>query len=112
MYLLPAQKPGALCLLSLSLSMLLATTTVSAESVADIQKRLNEEVLQKPFSAETEANLNAYIQEATKRGTPPKTEPSRFWRRGYTCADLRRHSWTDYRDCSYYHRFYGRYWPY
>lgn len=91
---------------------LLWVNSVFAESAEDIQRRLNEEVLQKPFNVETEANLNAYIEEATKRGTPPKSEPSRYWRRGYTCADLRRYSWTDYRDCTYYYRYYGYYWPY
>ncbi len=83
-----------------------------ADERSDMQKRLNEQVLEKPFSVESEANLNAYIEEATKRGTPPKSEPSKYWRRGYTCGDLRRYSWTDYRDCSYYHHYYGYYWPY
>lgn len=91
-------------------------TASSPDSFADqrseMQKRLNEQVMEKPFSVENEANLNAYIEEATKRGTPPRSEPSKYWRRGYTCGDLRRYSWYDYRDCSYYHRYYGYYWPY
>jgi len=93
--------------------LLMANSAIAwADERSDLQKRLNEEVLSKPFSVENEANLNAYIEEATKRGTPPKTQPSKYWRNGYTCGDLRRYSWTDYRDCSYYHRYYGRYWPY
>jgi hypothetical protein len=83
-----------------------------AENISDLQKQLNDEVMQKSFSVENEANLNAYIEEATRKGQPPRTEPSKYWRKGYTCADLRRYSWTDYRDCSYYHHYYGYYWPY
>lgn len=83
-----------------------------ADERSEIQKRLNEQVLGNSFSVENEANLNSYIEDATKRGIPPKSEPSKYWRRGYTCNDLRRYSWTDYRDCSYYHHYYGYYWPY
>lgn len=91
---------------------LIQSSSVLADERSEMQKRLNEQVLDKSFSVESEANLNAYIEEATKRGTPPKSEPSKYWRNGYTCADLRRYSWTDYRDCSYYHHYYGYYWPY
>lgn len=83
-----------------------------ADNMSDLQKQLNAQVMQKPFSVENEANLNAYIEEATKRGTPPKSQPSKYWRQGYTCADLRRYSWADYRDCSYYYHYHGYYWPY
>lgn len=85
---------------------------VMADERDELQKRLNEQVLEKSFSVESEVGLNAYIEDATKRGMPPKTQPSRYWRQGYTCGDLRRYSWNDYRDCRYYHSYYGRYWPY
>lgn len=101
---------------SLPMLVLLASVchipSIQADERAEIQKQLNEQVLGKSFNVENDANLDAYIQEATKRGTPPRTEPSKYWRKGYTCADLRRYSWTDYRDCSYYHSYYGYYWPY
>ncbi|WP_446811254.1 hypothetical protein ACH50O_06750 [Methylomonas sp. 2BW1-5-20] len=87
-------------------------TVVTADQASDTQKMLNDQVLAKPFSVEDEAKLNSYIEEATKRGTPPKSQPSKYWRQGYTCNDLRRYSWNDYRDCSYYHHYYGYYWPY
>jgi len=32
-----------------------------------------------------------------------------YWRPGYTCRDLLRHNWTQYRNCRYYYRYYGRY---
>ncbi|MGH8550716.1 MAG: hypothetical protein ACRERU_19370 [Methylococcales bacterium] len=85
---------------------------VLADQISELQKRLNAEVLDKSFSVADDAKLNAYITEATKQATLPRSEPSRYWRRGYTCADLRGYSWTDYRDCSYYYRYYGYYWPY
>lgn len=88
------------------------SAVVMADQASDMQKMLNDQVMAKPFSVEDEAKLNSYIEEATKRGTPPKSEPSKYWRKGYTCGDLRRYSWNDYRDCSYYHRYYGYYWPY
>lgn len=97
------------CLLAV---LFLLAHTAEAEKIVDLQKQLNDEVMQKSFSVENEASLNAYIEEATRKGKPPKTEPSKYWRQGYTCADLRRYSWTDYRDCSYYHHYYGYYWPY
>ena len=84
----------------------------SAETPEELQKLLNEQVLGQSFSVEDSEKLEAYMSEAKKKGIAPVTTPSRFWRRGYTCADLRRYSWTDYRDCSYYYRYHGRYWPY
>jgi hypothetical protein len=100
--------------ISLAALSFLMITSVSAlaDERTEIQKRLNDQVLDKPFSVESEASLNAYIADATKRGLPPKSEPSKYWRQGYTCNDLRRYSWTDYRDCSYFHHYYGYYWPY
>lgn len=95
-----------------SLALVLASWMAQADQASDMQKMLNDQVMAKPFSVEDEAKLNSYIEEATKRGTPPKSEPSKYWRRGYTCNDLRRYSWNDYRDCSYYYRYYGYYWPY
>lgn len=83
-----------------------------AETAEEIQQRFNEQILSQPFSVEDNAKLEAYMNEAQKKGIPPVATPSRFWRRGYTCADLRPYSWNDYRDCSYYYRFHGRYWPY
>jgi len=83
-----------------------------AEDLKKMQEQLNKQVLEQQFSVESEAGLSAYIADATKRGTPPKSEPSKYWRNGYTCADLRPYSWNDYRDCSYYHHYYGHYWAY
>lgn len=92
--------------------LLVIATTSSAEKSVDLQKQFNEQVMKQPFSVENDANLNAYIEDATRRGIPPRSQPSKHWRQGYTCADLRRYSWTDYRDCSYYYQYYGYYWPY
>lgn len=86
--------------------------TALENSQVELQKSLNEQVLSNPFSVEDDSKLEAYIKDATERGKPPQSTPSKYWRRGYTCGDLRRYSWADYRDCSYYYRYYGRYWPY
>jgi hypothetical protein len=91
---------------------LLCSGVALADEQEDMQNRLNEMVMSQPFNVADNAKLEAYIEEATKKGTPPVSTPSRYWRRGYTCADLRRYSWNDYRDCSYFHRFNGYYWPY
>lgn len=99
-----------------SIGLILGVSLISplslADKASDLQKQFNDQVIQKPFSVENEANLNAYIEDATRRGLPPKSQPSKHWRKGYTCADLQRYSWTDYRDCSYYYHYHGYYWPY
>jgi len=84
----------------------------NAGDKASMQDRLNDEVLDQGFDVKGEAELNSYIEEATRKGLEPKVKPSSHWRRGYTCNDLRRYSWSEYRDCVYYHRYHGRYWDY
>ncbi len=43
---------------------------VSDDTTSEIQKRLNEQVLQKPFSVADEATLNSNLNAATERGKP------------------------------------------
>jgi hypothetical protein len=45
----------------------------------------------------------------SSRGKPLATPPT-YWRRGYTCANIYSYGWRAYGDCTYYHRYYGRYW--
>jgi hypothetical protein len=85
---------------------------VVADELAERPVPSSEQDLTYTNDKESEANLNAYIEEATKSGTQPKAQPSKYWRKGYTCNDLKRYSWVDYRDCSYFYRYYGYYWPY
>jgi hypothetical protein len=83
-----------------------------ADEKAKVQKQLNSEVLNQGFDVKREDELNAYIDEATRKGLKPKTYTGNHWRRGATCGDLLSYSWTEYRDCMYYYRYYGRYYPY
>jgi Ni/Co efflux regulator RcnB len=80
------------------------------DDMAEMQKRLNAEVMQKPFTVEDAAKVDAYVQDAMKKNLKPKQTAPKTWRPGYTCNDLWRYSYYDYRDCVYYHRYYGRYW--
>jgi hypothetical protein len=80
------------------------------EDMADMQKKLNAEVMQKPFTLEDAARVDAYVREAMKNNLRPIQTPPKDWRPGYTCNDLWRYSYDEYRDCFYYHRYYGHYW--
>ena len=82
------------------------------DEMARYQKQLNEEVMSKEFLAEQPEKVEAYIKEAMKKDLKPPEYTGTHWRRGYTCRDLLRFSWREYRDCRYYHRYHGRYYPY
>ena len=79
------------------------------EDLAEMQKKLNAEVMEKPFSVEDTARIDAYIKDAMKKDLKPREKPPARWRRGSTCAVL--HDYNEYRDCLYYYRYHGRYWP-
>ena len=80
------------------------------DDMAEMQKKLNAEVMQKPFTVEDAAKVDAYVQDAMKKDIKPKQTAPSYWRPGYTCNDMWRYSYNDYRDCVYYHRYYGHYW--
>ena len=90
------------------------TLPVSADQAADdalakAQAEMNAEVLAKPFLAEKPEEVNAYIESMlAKKVVPPEYQGS-YWRKGYTCRDLLRHNWNQYRNCKYYYRYHGRY---
>ena len=79
------------------------------EDMAEMQKQLNAGVMAKPFSVEDEAKIDAYVQDAMKKDIKPKQSAPSYWQPGWTCNNLYGHYY-DYRDCMYYHRYYGRYW--
>jgi len=84
----------------------------SAQERAEMQRRLNAETMQKPFAVEDAAKVDAYVADAMKRNLQPRQTAPNEWRPGYTC-DSYYHSYRNYlgyRDCVYYHRYYGRYW--
>lgn len=79
--------------------------------MAAYQAQLNAQVMEKPFSVEDEAKIDAFVKSAMEKDLKPdvSSKPA-SWRPGYTCADIYRVSWSAYRNCRYYHRYYGRYW--
>ena len=82
------------------------------EAREQMQRQLNNEVVNKPFFAEEPEKVDAYIKEASKKNLKPKEYTGPHWRAGYTCHDMLRYSWQEYRDCSYYHHYYGHYYRY
>lgn len=78
-------------------------------AIDEAQKKMNQEVMDKPFMAAKPEEVDAYIKEAMKNNIKPQEYKGTYWKSGYTCNDLLRHSWTQYRDCKYYYKHYGRY---
>lgn len=103
--------------LSCGLLLVSAITQAWADKADDaerqrMQSQLNKEVMEKPFFAEEPEKVDAYIKEASKNHIKPLEYTGDHWRAGYTCHDMLRYSWVEYRNCSYYHHYYGRYYPY
>tara|TARA_Y100001001_G_scaffold113028_1_gene110702 strand:+ start:1505 stop:1864 length:360 start_codon:yes stop_codon:yes gene_type:complete len=81
------------------------------EAMAEMQRRLNAEVMERPFSVEAEEKIDAYIKNAMAKDLKPEVRKAPdFWRPGYTCRDIYHHGWNYYRNCRYYRSYYGRYW--
>lgn len=80
--------------------------TVSRKSLQDT---LNEQVINKPFDPDNPANLEAYLDNAVKKGVKPPIEPGIHWRPGYTCNNLLPYPYQEYRNCMLYYRYYGCY---
>ncbi len=99
----------------ITLAMLLASNILTPavfasdeEDMAAMQKKLNAEVMEKPFSVEEIGKIDAYVKDAMKKDLKPREKAPANWQAGYTCANL--YNYYDYRDCAYYHHYYGRYW--
>lgn len=90
----------------------LAFAETEEEEMARIQKQLNKGVMEQPFLAEQPKKVDAYIAESLKRKLVPPEYAGRNWRPGYTCRNLLRYSWREYRNCRYYRRYHGRYYSY
>ena len=61
------------------------------------------------FLAEKPKEVDAYIKSMLEKKVKPPEYTGTHWRAGYTCRDLLRYNWTQYRNCRYYHRYHGRY---
>lgn len=79
------------------------------DALARMQAQLNGEVMSRPFLAERPKEVDNYIESMLKKNVKPPEYQGTYWRRGYTCRDLLRYNWTQYRNCRYYHRYHGRY---
>ncbi|MBQ4829383.1 hypothetical protein J8L84_08835 [Alteromonas sp. MMG017] len=99
----------ALLFSSLLLSFSAVSQSDEDDELARMQALLNAEVMSKPFLAEKPEEVDAYIKSMLDKGVKPKEYQGTNWRPGYTCRDLLRYNWREYRNCRYYHRYYGRY---
>jgi hypothetical protein len=81
-----------------------------AQTMAEMQKKMNAEVMAKPFTVADQAKVDAYIDEAMKKNLKPKRQAPQHWTPGSSCQDLWQYSYNEYRDCAYYYRYYGHYW--
>jgi hypothetical protein len=79
------------------------------DALARVQAQMNSEVLSKPFLAEKPEEVDAYIKSMLEKKVKPPEYKGSYWRPGYTCRDLLRYNWTQYRNCKYYYRYHGRY---
>lgn len=80
---------------------------------AERQRALNEEVLAAAFDPGDVDKAKAYAEEAIKKKLKPVATPPPYWQPGWSCGHLTRYHYyrySHYRNCIYYHRYYGRYW--
>lgn len=87
----------------------LAQTSQDDDELAKAQAQMNAEVMSKPFLAEKPEEVDKYIDSMLKQNIKPEEYKGNYWRTGYTCRDLLRYSWVEYRNCRYYYRYHGRY---
>ncbi len=81
------------------------------EELRAMQQSLNKEVMEKPFSVEDEAKIDAFIKNAMAKDLKPQaTKAPDGWKPGFTCADIYNTGWNNYRNCRHYRSYYGRYW--
>jgi hypothetical protein len=84
-----------------------------AETAEEMQQRLNQEVAASPFNAGDIKKAAAYAEDALKQGIQPVMVAPSYWIPGSSCSYLttyRYYRYDDYRNCVYYHRYYGHYW--
>jgi hypothetical protein len=99
---------GRLALLCLALT----APALAETDLENAQREMNQETMSREFLAEQPEKVDAYIKEAQQKNLKPPEYTGTHWRAGYTCHDLLRYSWYEYRDCRWYHRYYGHYYAY
>lgn len=79
----------------------------------EMQRVLNDRVMAAPFNPGDIKKAQAYAEQAKKEGVQPVLQPPTYWVPGWTCANLTgyaAYAYADYRNCFYYHHYYGHYW--
>lgn len=111
------KKTGNIChrrtilVTALFSSLSLMTSAHAADTeLQRMQKKLNEKTAEAEFSAPDPAAVETYIRDAMTGNMKPRQQPPSYWRDGYTCDDVMRHSRADYFECVYYYRQNGHYW--
>lgn len=107
-----AGKPHLLTFTIITIITVLALPALAEpveDELARVQAQMNAEVLSKPFLAEKPEEVDKYIESMLKQDIKPEEYNGQYWRQGYTCRDLLRYNWTEYRNCQYYYRYHGRY---
>lgn len=96
----------------LVIAIFIISPSLFAETAAEMQQRLNAEAMNKSFEVEDVSKIDSYINDAMKKNLQPRKNPPANWQPGYTCDGYygMYHNYYDYRDCLYYHRYYGRFW--
>lgn len=87
-----------------------AATAATPEELAAMQKQLNKSVMDAPFTPAQMNEVEQYIKQGMEKDLKPEAKTPSYWRPGYTCADIYSYGWTAYRNCRYYHSYYGYYW--
>ena len=80
-----------------------------------MQRQLNNQVMSAPFNAGDIDKAEEYAAGAKKQNIQPVARPPAYWAPGWTCANLTTYAYYnygDYRNCVYYHHYYGSYWRY
>ena len=80
------------------------------DEMAAMQRQLNSEVMAQGFDPGDQVKLDAYMAEALKKDIKPAGNRPSYWRPGYTCNNIYSYGYRTWRNCNYYHRYYGRYW--
>jgi hypothetical protein len=98
-----------------ALWMISQATSAAANDAAreEMQRALNAETMASPFNPGDVNRALAFAQDAKRRNVVPVQQPPSYWMPGWTCASMTGYAHYDYsayRNCVYYHHYYGRYW--
>jgi len=110
---LPGRATSIILVCAIALAMFVGFQVQASDTRAEMQRQLNEEVMSSPFDPGDVEKAEAWAKEAMKKDLKPVKVAPEYWQPGWTCSNLmhyRYYRYRHYRDCIYYHRYYGRYW--